>query len=83
MTWILKHPTLLLLLSLALLLCGAAGLVAWFMVKPTRISVPDTLPPDFPEKGFSHASFEALLGRFVAESGEVDYAGWVADADAA
>ena len=82
MTWILKHPTLLLALSVLLLLLGAAGLVAWFIVKPTRISVPDAVPSEFPETGFSHESFEGLLGRFVGQTGEVDYAGWSADAEA-
>lgn len=82
MSWLMRHPTVLFSVSLALLLLGAAGLVAWFVLRPVPIRVPDTLPAGFPQEGFSHAAFEELLGRFVDAGGEVDYAGWAGDAEA-
>jgi hypothetical protein len=44
--------------------------------------VSSALPPDFPEDGFSHDAFEALLREFVDPDGRIDYARWHADADA-
>lgn len=83
MNWILKHPTVLLIGSLALVLAGAVGVVVWWVIRPVNITVPDTLPDDFPAAGFAHASFERLLERFVDREGQVDYAAWSADASAA
>ncbi len=44
--------------------------------RPVTVQIRGTLPRDFPESGFSHRTFEALLRRFVNASGEVDYDAW-------
>jgi hypothetical protein len=80
MAWIARHPTLLLVLSLALVLMGSAGLSVWWILRPAPIRVPDELPAEFPAEGFSHASLGRLLTRFVDAKGDVDYAAWYADA---
>jgi hypothetical protein len=82
MAWLLRHPTLVLLVSLLLLGGGALGLFGWIVIRPVRVRVPDRLPDGFPAAGFDHASFAALLERFVDGQGEVDYAAWKADAQA-
>lgn len=79
MSWLLKHPGALLVGSLLLLALGGLGLVGWWTLRPRPVQVGDELPPDFPAEGFDHASFAALLARFVDAEGRVDYAGWRAD----
>jgi hypothetical protein len=63
------------------LLMGSLALFWFWNARPTVIRVDASPPADFPEHGFSHASFEQLLERFV-QDGHVDYASWHGDADA-
>ena len=82
MPWLLRHPNVLLALSVTLLLAGLGGCVAWYVIRPVVLRVPDRLPPGFPDAGFDHTPFEVLLTRFVDAGGQVDYATWAADLDA-
>ncbi len=59
-------------------LVGLAGLFWWWNTRPTVLEVDAEPAADFPAAGFSHASFEALLARFVP-SGRVNYDTWHAD----
>lgn len=53
---------------------GAAAFWSWNVrARPHDVGV--ELPRGFPEDGFSHASYEALLARHV-QGGRIDYAGW-------
>ena len=67
-------------LTVAGLLFGAVALFWHWNTRATLVRVPDELPSDFPERGFSHRSFEQLLLRFVRD-GRVNYAAWHADAE--
>jgi hypothetical protein len=44
--------------------------------QPRRIIVDAPLPSEFPEQGFAHDSFEALLREYVTAEGQVDYKRW-------
>lgn len=44
--------------------------------RPRRITVDVALPTGFPEQGFAHDSFEALLRQYVTPEGRVDYDRW-------
>ncbi len=82
MPWLLRHPNVLLALSLTLLVAGIGGCVAWYVFRPVILRVPNRIPAGFPENAFDHGSFEALLTRFVDADGQVDYEAWAADKDA-
>lgn len=45
-----------------------------------RVTAP--VAEDFPETGFSHQTFQLLLGRFVDREGRVNYHAWHEDEDA-
>ena len=47
-----------------------------FLNRPLMIDFAGAIPRDFPAQGFSHASFEALLRRYVDADGHVDYQAW-------
>lgn len=71
-------------LSIALwvLLIVAAIVVIFFVVnRPRKIIIEAPVAADFPEQGFSHAAFEALLQEYVTPEGKVDYARWLASDD--
>ena len=71
-------------LSFALwaLLTVVAIVALFFLVnRPRKIIVDAPVAADFPEEGFSHAAFEALLREYVTPQGEVDYARWLASDD--
>ena len=50
-------------------------------IRPQRVPVDATVPPGFPDGGFSHATFESLLRQYADAEGRVDYAGWHASTD--
>lgn len=52
----------------------AAGF--FWLNRPQFVSIHASLPDDFPASGFSHQTFERLLGRFVDTSGHIDYDSW-------
>jgi hypothetical protein len=61
----------------------AAAIIAAIIVagclwalRPQRVPVDAAVPAGFPEDGFSHGAFEALLRQFTDPDGRVDYAGW-------
>ena len=50
---------------------------AFFLAnRPQLVTIDAPLPADFPVDGFTHASFEVLLKRYVNASGAVDYELW-------
>jgi len=59
------------LLILAVLL--AAVLI---LNRPRQITIDAAIPEAFPEDGFSHAVFEALLQSYVDDAGDVNYERW-------
>jgi hypothetical protein len=68
-------------LSIALwaLLTVVAIVATFFAVnRPRKIIIDAPVAADFPEQGFSHASFESLLREYVTPEGDVDYARWLA-----
>lgn len=68
--------------SLLLFVVGGVGLLWHWNTRPRVLGVAAPPPDAFPADGFSHASFEDLLRRFVDARGGVDYATWHQDADA-
>lgn len=74
--------TVVLAISVGFLALGLLGIAWHWNTRPTVVRVQASLPDGFPDDRFSHASFEALLGRFVDDDGRVDYAGWHGDGDA-
>ncbi|MBL4850412.1 MAG: DUF547 domain-containing protein [Planctomycetes bacterium] len=77
MNWILRHPTAVLILAIVLLVVGLLGVGVYVVIRPRKIVA--RAQANLPAEGFDHQPFAALLGRFVAASGEVDYAAWHAD----
>jgi len=69
----------LLLISGALALVGLIGygLFRW-NTAADLVTSKGPLPVDFPKDGFSHATLEDLLVRYVDAAGQVDYEGWSA-----
>jgi hypothetical protein len=75
------NKMLLIFLVLSTLVGGV--LLAWhFNTRATLVLIDAQPPAGFPEHGFSHASFEQALVRFVDEAGQVDYPAWKSDPDA-
>lgn len=70
----------LILLSIVAALAIPACAVLYFD-RPRTVVIDAPPPPDFPEHGFAHAAFEALLGRYVRDDGRVAYADWHRSAD--
>jgi hypothetical protein len=66
----------------AYLIIGIVILVAGFFWanRPQYVRINAAIAVDFPETGFSHAAFEALLKKYVDAAGYVDYAAWHDDA---
>lgn len=54
--------------------------VATFLAlnRPRKVIVEVPVAADFPDDGFSHATFEALLREYVTPEGQVDYQRWQA-----
>ena len=51
--------------------------IAFFWVnRPLRVTIETSLPPNFPQQGFSHDYFEALLQIYVTADGRVNYERW-------
>ncbi len=44
--------------------------------RPRQVSVDAPLAQSFPEQGFSHSAFAALLREYVSTEGDVDYERW-------
>ena len=64
---------------------AAAALLSWgcALLAGRHVTEVNATPPiDFPETGFSHASFEGLLRTYVGPEGGVNYEAWHADRDA-
>ena len=69
-------------LTVGLVSLAALGAALWvWNIRATVVFVDSELPPDFPERGFSHESFERSLRKHV-DAGNVDYDAWHADAAA-
>lgn len=62
-------------IGIVLFLIVVVMLFFW-LNRPRRVIIDAALPVDFPEQGFSHRSFEALLESYVDADGRVDYARW-------
>ncbi|MCH9695439.1 MAG: DUF547 domain-containing protein [Gammaproteobacteria bacterium] len=62
-------------LYIALALVFIAAVLLWSN-RPRRFLIEADIPSDFPEQGFSHDSFEALLQSYVTADGQVDYDRW-------
>lgn len=70
-------------ISIVLVAVIVAAVAAFLAaMRPVTVEVRGALPREFPDSGFSHRTFEALLRRFVNASGEVDYDAWHASQDA-
>ncbi len=52
-----------------------------FVNRPHTVVIDAAPPQDFPQRGFSHAAFESLLGRYVRDDGRVAYGDWHGSAD--
>ncbi|MBT8102290.1 MAG: DUF547 domain-containing protein [Gammaproteobacteria bacterium] len=64
-------------IALLVLLALAAVVLTFFWVnRPRKISIDAPVAADFPEQGFSHDAFEALLREHVTPGGRVDYDRW-------
>lgn len=59
-----------------LLILAVAAAIFFWINRPQRIVVDAPIPAGFPEKGFSHNSFESLLRQYVTPAGRVDYERW-------
>lgn len=69
-------------IALGFLLLFAAIVAAFFWVnRPRKVVIDVPVAAAFPEQGFSHDSFEALLGQYVTASGRVNYDRWHASED--
>lgn len=77
MNWLLRHPALVLALSLLLLCAGVLGCGLYWAIRPRRLA--PRAEASLPARGFEHGPLAALLERFVDAQGAVDYAGWAAD----
>ncbi len=57
---------------------GLFVLAATFFLinRPHLVTIEAELPDDFPDDGFSHATFESLLQIYVDNDGRVDYDRW-------
>lgn len=64
----------------ALLISAAIVAAVAIANRPRRVVIEAPLNVTFPEQGFSHATLEGLLRRYVTPEGQVDYAGWHASA---
>jgi hypothetical protein len=69
------HVLLLISGALVLLALIGYGLFRW-NTTPVLVTSGAPLPVDFPEDGFSHATLEDLLTRYVDATGQVDYEAW-------
>lgn len=78
--WLLRHPHLFLAFGGLCLLLGIMSIGIYVLIRPQRVE--PRAAASLPATGFDHAPFGALLERFVSTDGEVDYAGWHADAEA-
>lgn len=65
------------LIGVAIIAAVVAAGCLWAL-RPLRVAPYTTLPDAFPDSGFSHKPFEALLRRYVDDDGRVDYASWYA-----
>jgi len=66
-----------------LILLAIVTIVATFFVanRPRRVTIDAPLAVDFPEQGFPHDGFEALLREYVTQDGEVDYERWYSSSE--
>ena len=65
--------------SITILVIGFLALLAlsfYWANRPRKVVIDAELPASFPERGFSHASFEELLQTYVDADGRVDYERW-------
>jgi len=58
-----------------LLLVTVVAAILW-VNRPRRVIVDAQIVTGFPEQGFSHDTFEVLLGEYVTPAGQVDYDRW-------
>lgn len=71
-------------LSIAIWVLLALTLIVtvFFLVnRPLKVIIDAPVASDFPDSGYSHSAFEALLQEYVSPQGEVDYARWQASAE--
>lgn len=69
-------------IALGTVLLLAVVVATFFWVnRPRRVIIDVPVAVGFPEQGFSHESFEELLGRYVTPEGRVDYNLWHASGD--
>jgi len=69
-------------IALVSFLIVVAVVLAFFWVnRPRRVIVDVPVASDFPVQGFSHETFEALLGQYVTAAGRVNYELWHSSAD--
>ena len=71
--------TFLLWVLLALVLTASA--LGLWADRPRQVSVDARLANSFPEEGFSHSAFAALLREYVSPDGRVDYERWLGSAE--
>lgn len=64
-----------------LLILAAVVLTFLWVNRPRRIIIDVPVAADFPEQGFSHESFETLLGLYVTPAGRVNYELWHSSPD--
>ncbi len=58
-----------------IVIIGIAALFLWAN-RPRPVIIAAPLPSGFPERGFTHDSFEELLQRYVTNDGKVNYDAW-------
>ena len=67
-------------IALWFLLVFAAVVATFFWAnRPRRVIIDAPISAGFPEQGFSHKAFEALLREYVTPAGHVDYGRWHAN----
>jgi len=69
-------------IAIGVLLVLALVVATFFWVnRPRRVIIDTPIVAAFPEQGFSHDAFEALLREYVAPAGQVNYDRWHASPD--